>query len=99
MSKLSNITPSRRSVLKGLGAATAAAAVAPAVKATAGEKVELKIMLTNIPWTDAILTTIAEAYSAHTGGRVTITGEQMPYEGITRRSFWNSVPARPPTIS
>ena len=73
-------TPSRRAVLKGLGAATAAGAVAPAVKATAGDTVELKIMLTNIPWTDAVLTTIAEAYKAHTGGRVTITGEQMPYE-------------------
>ena len=72
--------PSRRAVLRGLGAAAVATAAAPAVKATAGDKVNLNIMLTNIPWTDAVLSTIAEAYGAHTGGRVTITGEQMPYE-------------------
>ena len=71
---------SRRAILKGMGGAAAAAAATPAFQARAGDKVNLNVLLTNIPWTDAILSTVAEAYNAHTGGRVTITGEQMPYE-------------------
>ena len=72
--------PSRRNVLKGLGATAVATAAAPAVKVRADDEVNINILLTNIPWTDAVLSTIADAYNAHTGGRVTITGEQMPYE-------------------
>lgn len=72
--------PTRRSVLKGAGAATLAGVAAPVVGARAEEPVNLNILLTNIPWTDAILTTVAKAYNEHTGGRVTITGEQTPYE-------------------
>ena len=72
--------PSRRNVLKGLGATAVATAAAPAIKVRADDEVNINILLTNIPWTDAVLSTIADAYNAHTGGRVTITGEQMPYE-------------------
>jgi len=48
--------------------------------ARADEAVTLNLLLTNIPWTDAIKTNVADAYKAHTNGRVTITGEQVPYE-------------------
>jgi ABC-type glycerol-3-phosphate transport system substrate-binding protein len=72
--------PTRRSVLKGAGAAALAAAAGPAIHVRAEDAVNLNILLTNIPWTDAVLTTVAEAYKEHTGGRVTITGEQTSYE-------------------
>ena len=71
---------SRRTMLRGVGGAAAAGAAARALPARGQEAVNLNILLTNIPWTDAMLSTVAEAYNAETGGRVTITGEQVPYE-------------------
>lgn len=72
--------PSRRTALKGLGGVAAAGAFARARPLRAAEAVNLNVLLTNIPWTDSMLGRVAEAYNKHTDGRVTITGEQMPYE-------------------
>lgn len=71
----------RRRVMQGMAGGLAAGMLPGfARESGAQEAVTLNILLTNIPWTDAMLSTVAEAYKAHTGGRVTITGEQTPYE-------------------
>ena len=71
----------RRSALQ-IAAGGAALGTLPGLAkvAIAQEAVKLNLLLTNIPWTDAIKTTVADAYKAKTNGRVTITGEQVPYE-------------------
>lgn len=81
LDKVWNMSLRRRQVLKGMAGSVAVSAMPGLIGAAAAEDpITLNILLTNIPWTDAMKTTVADAYKAHTNGRVTITGEQVAYE-------------------
>ena len=69
----------RRSVLKGLGAgAVATAAATRWGKVYAGSEVTLNLLISNMPWCEAMTSTFAEEYNKATNGRVSITGVGRP---------------------
>ena len=71
----------RRSMLKGLGAGAAAATAGLRFgKVHASSEVTLNLMISNMPWCEAMISTISDEYNKATGGRVSITGELLPYE-------------------
>lgn len=71
----------RRTVLKGLGAgAVATAAGTRWGKVYAGSEITLNLLLSNMPWCEALTSTISEEYNKATNGRVSVTGDLTPYE-------------------
>src|SRR5262245_28600259 len=67
----------RRTFLRGAAFFAAAAAVSRILPARA-EDVTLNILNSNVAWSNALTSSVAEAYKAATG--VTVTGESNPYE-------------------
>lgn len=67
----------RRSFMRGTAAMAAAMAASRAFPARAAD-VTLNILNSNVAWSNALTSSVAEAYKAATG--VTVTGESNPYE-------------------
>lgn len=82
-SELSLPNFTRRSVLQGMGAGAALATTGfKWGTAHAESPVKLNFMLGNMIWCEAIGDTISKAYYEETNGRVSITGELLPYESL-----------------
>ena len=70
----------RRAALSTMGGVAAAGAATSLVKPAKAADITINVLMTNIAWCEAVIGSIAEAYKAHTNGRVQVVGEMLPYD-------------------